>query len=92
MEWSEKGVASKTLPACIEQKPTYIKQMLAINYIHWTETYIVRLSFSIAFNLKIVSIDRACHVNIHTYIHALFGKAGWEMAAWGDVDLLNYIK
>ena len=28
----------------------------------------------------------------HTYIHALVGKAGWEMAAWGEVDLLNYIK
>ena len=39
MEWSEKGLAAKTLHEYTEQKPTYIKQVLEINYIHWTETY-----------------------------------------------------
>ena len=29
---------------------------------------------------------------IHAHIHALFDKAHWEMAAYADVDLLNYVK
>ena len=39
MEWSEKGLAAKTLRACIEQKPTYIEQLSEINYIYSAETY-----------------------------------------------------
>ena len=39
MEWSEKGLAAKTLHVRIEQKPTHIEQVLEINNIHWTETY-----------------------------------------------------
>ena len=55
-----------------------IKGKLRKRFMHWTETNIywtsmknkqhlnllVRLSFSIALNLKVVSIDRAWHINL----------------------------